>query len=250
MEVPLNSSDEPEKKRYFQTAYTLKTTDETKQLYAKWASVYDEEVAVEKGYQQPRRCAEALVAAMSRPGAKIIDIGCGTGLSGIALQMAGFRQIDGCDLSPDMLEIAAKTGVYGRLFETNLNEPPIDAKSEAYDAATCVGVFSYGHVEPAAIDEVLRLLKPGGIMVIGLNDHFYNEGHFPGKLEQLAADKRIEEIGRSHGAHLANVEGSTGWVITSAKLKGQRPLTNTKRHKQKRRTMARRFEELIVRIRI
>jgi len=205
-------------KRYFDKAYGLENTDQTKAHYADWASIYDKEVNEEKGYQQPKRCAEALIASdISRDGL-ILDVGCGTGLSGKALRVAGFSNIEGCDLSPEMLAQAAKTNAYQRLFETNLNEPPLDAPDSHYDAAACVGVFSFGHVKPAAIDEILRVLKPQGVLVIGLNDHYYDDGDFPAKLDALVAEGKITILSRSHGAHLANVEGSTGWVISSQKI--------------------------------
>lgn len=206
-----------DEKRYFEAAYSLTNTDQTKEHYADWAEVYDREIGEEKGYRQPERCAAALKNAGLAPDGLVLDVGCGTGLSGRALLQAGYKNIDGCDLSPQMLEKAKTTGIYQRLFETNLNEPPIDADDAFYDAATCVGVFSFGHVEPAAIDEVLRILKPGGLMVIGLNDHFFDEGSFPGKLDELVQQDRIEILSREHGLHLENVEGSTGWVITSRK---------------------------------
>jgi len=205
-------------KRFFETAYTLKNAEQTKAHYADWAEVYDLEVAEEKGYRQPERCANALLATGLDKDSVILDVGCGTGLSGKALGDAGFTNLDGCDLSPEMLEKADQTGFYQRLFETNLNEPPLDAADGQYAAATCVGVFSFGHVMPDAIDEVLRILKPGGILVIGLNDHYYEEGSFPSKLDALVDDGRIEILSREHGLHLENVEGSTGWVIASRKI--------------------------------
>ncbi|MGB7287547.1 MAG: class I SAM-dependent methyltransferase [Salaquimonas sp.] len=205
-------------KRYFKSSYSLKNTDQTKAHYAKWAEVYDQEINDEKGYQQPIRCAQALLETGLSSSGLILDIGCGTGLSGLSLKAAGYTNIDGCDLSPEMLERAKATGCYQRLFETNLNEPPLGATDASYDAATCVGVFSFGHVAPDAIDEILRVLKPGGYLVIGLNDHFYKEGSFPAKLDALVSDGKIEIVSRSHGAHMANVEGSTGWVITSKKV--------------------------------
>ncbi len=208
---------------HFAKAYSLRSSADTKAHYADWANSYDQEIAIEKGYQQPARCASALKAAISgmptqSEPALILDVGCGTGLSGLALRQAGFPHIDGCDLTPEMLAKAKATGVYQRLFETNLNEPPINAPSGHYDAATCVGVFSFGHVAPSAIDEILRVLKPGGILVIGLNDHFYDEGSFPAKLDNMVNKKSMEILSRNHGQHLANVEGSTGWVITSRKI--------------------------------
>lgn len=205
------------KKRYFDSAYNLKTTDETVAHYAKWAEVYDEEIGNEKGYRQPQRCAVALKAYLSNQSAKILDVGCGTGLSGKALINEGFSQIEGCDISPAMLEKAEATGIYKQLFETDLNEPPIAAEYQSYDAAVAVGVFSFGHVLPDAIDEILRVIKPKGFLVIGLNDHYYDLDEFPAKLEALERDGLIKILDRNHGPHLENVEGSMGWVITSQK---------------------------------
>ena len=213
-----NDRKDDGKKRYFDKAYELKTTDETRRHYADWAEVYDLEVGEEKGYRQPARCAAALKAAGLALDAPILDVGCGTGLSGKALRAAGFSHVDGCDLSPEMLERARASGAYRRLFEADLNRPPLDAADGQYGAATCVGVFSFGHVMPDAIDDICRVLRPGGYLVIGLNDHFYEEGRFPAKLAALEDAHTIEPVSREHGLHLANVEGSTGWVFVHRKV--------------------------------
>jgi len=201
-------------RRYFQHAYKLRTSEQTKELYAKWAEVYDQEVDVEGGYRQPERCAKALADVMSDKSLPVLDVGCGTGLSGLALKQAGFESLVGCDLSIQMLEKAALTGCYGRLFETDLNQPPIPVLS----ASMLVGVFSFGHVAPSAIDEFLRILETGGKFVIGLNDHFYNEGTFPAKLDALRKSGNIAILSKHHGLHLKNVEDSTGWVISCKKI--------------------------------
>lgn len=210
--------DEEKKERYFHKSYTLKNTDETKAYYSKWAKVYDLEVSEENGYRQPQRCAEALLNLLEPGDSPILDVGCGTGLSGQALASAGYTNIDGCDLSPEMLEKAAKTLCYKRLFEANLNQPPLNCEDSTYDAATAVGVFSFGHIDPAAIDEILRVLKPGGALIIGLNEKFYDEGSFPMKLDALEQERKIEIKSREHGIHLENIEGSMGWVIGAVKI--------------------------------
>jgi predicted TPR repeat methyltransferase len=203
------------RKRFLDKAYSVKNDAETRRFYDEWADVYDEELA-ENDYSQPKRCAAALAAITDPAETDVLDVGCGSGLSGIALDVAGFGAIDGCDFSPGMLAKAEKTNVYRRLFETNLNEPPMDAPDTTYDAAACVGVFSFGHVKADALHDILRAMKPGGALVIGLNDHFYKEGSLTGKLAALADRGLIELLSQRHGDHIPGT-GLTGWVISARK---------------------------------
>lgn len=203
------------KTRFLPKAYTVETEEETRAFYDEWADVYDEELT-ENSYRQPERCAAALRALCDPATSAVLDVGCGSGLSGVALRAAGFRTIDGCDFSPGMLAKAKQAGHYRHLFETNLNEPPMDAEAESYDAATCVGVFSFGHVTADALEDILRVIKPGGALVIGLNDHFYQEGSLTRKLEALEGRSRISVIAAKHGEHIPGT-GLTGWVISARK---------------------------------
>ncbi len=156
---------------FFEIAYSLKDTEDTRAMYDRWAEVYDRDLQ-DGEYQQPARCAAALEAQLSDKSATILDVGCGTGLSGMALKNCGYSNIDGCDLSQGMLDKSELLGIYGRLFTCDLNLPPLDVDTESYNAVTAVGVFSFGHIMPDAVDELLRVVKPGGIIIIGLNDHY------------------------------------------------------------------------------
>lgn len=50
----------------------------------------------------------------------ILDLGCGPGLSGEALQRVGFKEIDGCDFSESMFALARKKDCYRELFRVDL----------------------------------------------------------------------------------------------------------------------------------
>ena len=202
-------------KNYFEIAYTLKNSNEAREMYDRWAEVYDRDLTGNE-YQQPVRCAEALSKHLANKNAKILDVGCGTGLSGLALQEAGFQNIEGCDLSTGMLEKAEALKIYSRLFACDLNEPPIDADDASCDGLTAVGVFSFGHIMPEAVDELLRIVKPGAPIIIGLNDHYYEEGSLTAKLDHLAKSGEIEMISREHGEHIPGND-LRGWVITFKK---------------------------------
>lgn len=203
------------KENFFEIAYTLKSSEDAKQMYDRWAEVYDQDLN-NGNYQQPIRCAKALLEQISNKNIKILDVGCGTGLSGLALKELGFQHVDGCDLSQGMLDKAAELEIYKRLFSCNLNEPPIDAENEEFDAVTAVGVFSFGHIMPEAIDELLRVTKTNGIIIIGLNGHYYDEGSLTNKLEILQHEGILKIIKQEHGEHIPEND-LKGWVITLKK---------------------------------
>ena len=198
------------------TAYDLETGEQTLAHYQRWAGTYDQEVGVDNGYAQPARCAAALARVASSCD-HVLDVGCGTGLSGVALRDAGFTRLDGCDFSPPMLERAAETGVYRRLFEADLNTGL--GTDDAYDHAVAVGVFSFGHIRPDALREVLRVVRAGGAVVVGVNDHFWEVGELPAELDAIEADGLASVAAREHGEHLPGA-AIMGWVIVLVRPAG------------------------------
>jgi len=203
-------------KRFLGEAYAETGTEETRELYDAWSEVYDTELLTENAYAQPRRCAAALAAVESNRDVPVLDIGCGTGLSGLALQKAGFHVLAGCDLSPGMMLRAMATGVYSRLFETDLNTPPMPVADGTFGAATAVGVFSFGHVKPVAMDDILRVLRPGAPLIIGLNEKYHAEGSLTRKLDALATAGRLSVLSQEKGEHIPGT-GVEGWVLTLRK---------------------------------
>jgi len=99
---------------------------------------------------------------------RIIDVGCGTGLVGVELGKAGFSNFDGIDISQEMIDIAKQRG-YSKLFIGSLNVS-LPCENNEYDAALCVGVFTHGHVGSDRLDELVRIVKPGGIICFTVND--------------------------------------------------------------------------------
>jgi predicted TPR repeat methyltransferase len=146
-------SDSTADEKFFSGSYGLRDNRDTKALYAAWANTYDAELT-EEGYAQPVRAAAALAAIVPDRSARILDVRCGTGLSGKALIDAGCRTVHGCDFSSEMLMKAERLGVYKELFEADLNEPLARIADEVFDAVTAVGCFSFGHISVDAIDEL------------------------------------------------------------------------------------------------
>ncbi|MCG8512403.1 MAG: class I SAM-dependent methyltransferase [Rhodospirillales bacterium] len=166
--------------------YSRKTKDEVVDLYGEWAETYDDELE-NNYYVAPERGAGVFAEHVADREARIIDVGCGTGLVGRVLAARGFAAIDGLDISAEMLSQARRKGGYDKLFEADLTGP-IDVADATYDAAISVGTFTHNHVGPDGLDEVLRIVKPGGIASITVNGDAYIADGYGAKFETLVAD--------------------------------------------------------------
>lgn len=163
-------------------AYALKSTEELKEFYARWAGDYDKTFAEDMDFVMPQLAAQEFV---KRGGAvPVIDLGAGTGLAGAALRDLGVAPIDATDISPEMLEVARGKRVYRALFGGDLNAH-LPVEDGIYSGVISTGTFTTGHVGPDALDEVLRILAPGGWAVITVRDEHFQEAGFPAKLRAL-----------------------------------------------------------------
>jgi predicted TPR repeat methyltransferase len=150
-------------------ARSISSAEEAAQLYAEWASTYDEDVFGALGVTGSARIAELLVGVLNDPAQPVVDLGCGTGAVGQRLAQLGVTTIDGIDLSPAMLTVAVRTGAYRNLTVGDLNDLP-EHVNATYAASVSAGTFTTGHVGPGAVTSVMELLQPEGIVawVIGV----------------------------------------------------------------------------------
>ena len=183
-------------------AYSVKTPEDNRRLYAKWAATYESSFVDAKQYRYPKAISEVFnerVPTDADEVARVVDIGCGTGLTGMYLShLRPHLFIDGLDISPEMLaEARRKQRTDESLVYTNLNEcdltQSITNRFEAYDALICSGTFTHGHLGPDALKNVLSIVRPAGWIVIGVNnEHFVGKG-FETELGLLAVAKRITQ---------------------------------------------------------
>ena len=164
------------------------------QFYAKWAQFYDEDVAKE-AYAAPQICVDLFLKHthdLSKR-IKVLDAGCGTGLIGVHLNEAGFHQIDGFDLSQEMVGEARKTNAYRSLVGgINLNEPLSHLGSQKYDVVFCCGVFTSGHVPPTSLQNLLDATQAGGIVITSTRTRYYDESNYQQVTDQFVTSGAVE----------------------------------------------------------
>ena len=177
------------------------------EVYRDWAKKYDYDNDNVLGTVSQPKSVSLLSTRLKDKTAKIIDVGCGTGLVGEKLKAKDFIYFDGIDISKDMLSIAKSRG-YRNLFLGSLNKqlPVLD---DAYDAAMCIGVFTHGHVSSDGFNELCRIVKPGGYVCFTINEGVFEEYGFKEMIAEFQLNKVWEVISlyKDDYMTLENVKG-------------------------------------------
>lgn len=165
-------------------AYNLESKKSMKCFYAKWAEEYDQQMVDKLNYVSPGLIAEKMMSCLDNKNARILDIGCGTGLTVWALVEHGFNNLHGIDLSRDMVEMANAKGFYQDLKVGDINLP-LDYEDDSFDGVISSGTFTHGHVGPEPLNEICRILKAGGILACTVHRDLWESMGFLNMFKQL-----------------------------------------------------------------
>lgn len=99
----------------------------------------------------------------NRSTVRILDAGAGRGSTASYLRSLGYNNIDALTVSKERLDRAERSGLYRNFLFTALKAESTLYATGAFDAVICAdGVFP-DEVDPDAMDEMLRLVKPGSV---------------------------------------------------------------------------------------
>ena len=143
--------------------------DNTTAYYDDLASKYDTVVVDKWGYKMPFEVAKMCASTVLNisKSARILDLGCGSGLVAVEFKKLGYNIFTGIDISKKSLTIARQRKIYLRLLEGNLSKclvPKVLPREGMFDVLTCVGTTSY--LDPEVLSHWARLVKPGGLIVL------------------------------------------------------------------------------------
>jgi predicted TPR repeat methyltransferase len=180
-------------------AYSVKTPEDNKRLYAKWAATYDSSFVDAKQYRYPKAISECFDQVVTDDVVRVLDIGTGTGLTGMYLsRLRTGVVLDGMDISPEMLgqaKLKQRTDgsvVYRALYERDLTRD-VPNENAPYEALISSGTFTHGHLGPQCLRNLLPLLANNGWLVVGVNNEHFESKEFAGELESLVALGAITE---------------------------------------------------------
>ena len=131
-------------------------------LFDQFSGEYDARMRGQLSYRAPeilRELADLVIAPLENK-LDILDLGCGTGLSGAPFKDIAAR-LDGVDLSPAMAAIARKRGLYNEIIIADL-ETALNETSHRYDLVLAADTFVYlGDLE-AVFAGAARALRDNG----------------------------------------------------------------------------------------
>jgi SAM-dependent methyltransferase len=213
-------------------------------IYTSFAWAYDL-VVPSPGAPQADESARLLAGRKT-----IVDVGCGTGRHSLALAEAGFDVV-GIDASADMIDVARERAPALTFEVADLTSwrPP-----SPFDGALCRGVLNdiTEDVErQAAMDSVFSMLRPGGLLVLGVREiertrvrfkrepvitrsaegvFFRAEGEFIGDIVRVretisSADQRADDEFRMRPWSLTELDeraAAAGFTRVERRLEGDR----------------------------
>jgi predicted TPR repeat methyltransferase len=154
--------------------YAAEAPETVAAAYDAWAEHYDADMA-KVGYRHPAIATALLARHVPKGAGPLLDAGAGTGLIGEWLAILGFPTADALDLSEGMLAVTARKKVYRRLIRAALGSP-LPFETDAYAAVISTGVFTSGHVGAEGLDELIRITRPGGMIVLTVKMAVWDAG--------------------------------------------------------------------------
>ncbi len=143
--------------------YGAESNEDLKRKYDTWAANYDRDVESVR-YSLPALAAGLFGRYVAPDAGEVLDAGCGTGLLGDPLHLLGYHALTGIDLSLEMLAQAEAREVYSELRAMDLGAR-LAFPDDRFAASTALGVLTPGHAPPTALDEMLRVTRPGGHLI-------------------------------------------------------------------------------------
>jgi predicted TPR repeat methyltransferase len=162
--------------------------------YRQQAAEYDEKMHLWQ-FLTPIQSTEILRAFFPMT-AKILDAGCGTGLTGQAQYQAGFHNLHGFDISPEMLAIASAKNIYQSLKQGNLVEH-LPYETATFDAVECLAVFTHIVDLSSVLREFHRIVKPGGYIIFSQRKDLFETRKISTFLDGLEREGSLEKVHQS-----------------------------------------------------
>ncbi|EHS48802.1 Methyltransferase type 12 [Rhizobium sp. PDO1-076] len=133
-------------------------------LFDQHAEAFEDILVEQLGYAVPALVRQRLQTLGLGPFKRLLDLGCGTGLTGGTLRDM-VDDITGIDISENMVELAHEKDLYETLYVAEIEDFLEDNDEEAFDLITATDVLPYlGALEPLFFGAAENMVD-GGLLI-------------------------------------------------------------------------------------
>ncbi|XP_072018207.1 uncharacterized protein [Amphiura filiformis] len=154
---------------------------------------------------------------------RILDIAAGSGFLGIQMKKVGFENIDGLEPVEDMIKNQPE-GVYGKIYRELISkESPTSIPTGSYDCVVIGGSVNSCNIQADALPEIIRVVKPGGVITFNIGDFWYRFKQFghalETKLQQCLETGVLETVIKQRTIHHYRCEDTTVYILKKSSNK-------------------------------
>ena len=142
-------------------APTTAPTNYVVKLFDWYARHFDDHLQIQLEYRTPSLMCQQILGLKPGVDLEVLDLGCGTGLCGPLLKPVSLR-LTGVDLSPNMLEMAAKRLLYDELVCTDLVEF-LSLHSDKFELVVAADVLLYVGALESVFRSARTAMRLGGL---------------------------------------------------------------------------------------
>jgi SAM-dependent methyltransferase len=141
-----------------------------------WKAIYEEPTVYGAIYQERRSTALSWIDELALPGGTtVLEIGCGAGLTSVALAERGF-EVTATDNVEAMVGLTNQLA-RDRMVSERLRTAMVDVHNLPFEDCSFSGVLALGvlpwlHSPEQAVAEMARVLRPGGFMLVNVDNVF------------------------------------------------------------------------------
>jgi predicted TPR repeat methyltransferase len=134
-------------------------------LFDQHADVFDDILVDQLGYHVPLLVRQVLDQEKPGPYKRLLDLGCGTGLSGVALADITSHRT-GIDLSSRIINVAAEHDIYDDLYVGDAVAFVEEVDDEDWDLVVATDMLPYLGDVSALLAGVARISTPGAVFAL------------------------------------------------------------------------------------
>ncbi|GAB4033481.1 MAG: methyltransferase domain-containing protein [Elusimicrobiota bacterium] len=152
---------------------------------------------------------------------RVLDIGCGTGIM-LPFLLARFREVSACDISPDMVRIAAKKYPLAKVRTLDFEKKSF-YRDDYFDVIVIYNAFPHFSDSLKVCQRSAALLKKGGLVIIAHSLNRKKLGIIHARAggvvgnHTLAEDRELREILSLSGFGKIKIAEKEDFILTAFK---------------------------------